>query len=95
MRPSDPDEPRVARVIAGARKLGLDIQPVTFENETRTAEQAATEIGCDVAAIVKTLVFQADGRVLLFFVSGANRLDLHRAAQAAATSARVATLKAD
>jgi Cys-tRNA(Pro) deacylase len=83
MRPSDPEEPRVARVIAGARELGLDIQPVTFENETRTAEQAAAEVGCDVAAIVKTLVFHADGRVLLFLVSGANRLDVRRAAQAA------------
>jgi prolyl-tRNA editing enzyme YbaK/EbsC (Cys-tRNA(Pro) deacylase) len=83
MRPSDPDEPRVARVIAGARELGLDIRPVTFENETRTAEQAAAEVGCDVAAIVKSLVFQAEGRVLLFLVSGANRLDLGRAAQAA------------
>lgn len=87
MRPSDPHEPRVARVIAGARELGLDIRPVTFENETRTAEQAATEIGCDVAAIVKTLAFQADGRVLLFLMSGANRLDLRRAAQAAGVAA--------
>jgi prolyl-tRNA editing enzyme YbaK/EbsC (Cys-tRNA(Pro) deacylase) len=83
MRSSDPDDPRVARVMAGGRKLGLDIRPVTFENETRTAEQAATEVGCDVAAIVKSLAFQADGRVLLFLVSGANRLDLRRAAQAA------------
>ena len=87
MRSSDPDQPRVARVIADARDLGLDIRPVTFENETRTAEQAATEIGCDVAAIVKTLAFQAGGRVLLFLVSGANRLDLRRAAQAAGVAA--------
>jgi hypothetical protein len=49
MQPSDPHEPRIARVIDGARELGLDIRPVTFENETRTAQQAATEIGCDVA----------------------------------------------
>ncbi len=83
MRPSDPNEPRVARVIAGARELGLDIHPVTFENETRTAEQAAAEVGCDVRAIVKTLVFHWDGRVLLFLVSGGNQLDARRAARAA------------
>jgi Cys-tRNA(Pro) deacylase len=83
MRPSDPNEPRVARVIAGAKQLGLEIKPVTFENETRTAEQAANEIGCDVAAIVKSLVFHADGRALLFLVAGANRLDPDRAATAA------------
>jgi Cys-tRNA(Pro) deacylase len=87
MQPSDPHEPRVARVIAGAHDLGLDIRPVRFKNETRTAEQAATEIGCDVAAIVKTLAFQADGRILLFLVSGANQLDLRLAAQAAGVAA--------
>ncbi|MQB01172.1 MAG: YbaK/EbsC family protein [Actinobacteria bacterium] len=87
MRPADPNEPRVARVVAGARRSGLDIEPVTFENETRTAEQAANEIGCDVAAIVKSLVFQADGRALLFLVSGANRLDPRRAAAAAEVGA--------
>jgi Cys-tRNA(Pro) deacylase len=87
MRSSDPNEPRVARVVTGARQLGLDIQPVTFENETRTAEQAANEIGCDVAAIVKSLVFKADGRALLFLVSGANRLDPERAAAAAGVGA--------
>jgi Cys-tRNA(Pro) deacylase len=83
MRPADPNEPRIARVVAGARSQGVDIAPVTFENETRTAEQAATEIGCDVAQIVKSLVFQSDGRALLFLVSGGNRLDPERAARAA------------
>jgi Cys-tRNA(Pro) deacylase len=83
MRPSDPNEPRVARVIAGARAAGIQIAPVTFERETRTAEQAASEIGCDVAQIVKSLVFQSDGRPLLFLVSGANRLDPAAGARAA------------
>ena len=87
MRPSDPAEPRIARVIAGADALGLSIAPVTFENETRTAQQAATEIGCDVAQIVKSLVFHDDGRTFLFLVSGANRLDPGRAARAAETEA--------
>lgn len=83
MRPSDPSERRVARVIAGARELGLEIQPVTFENETRTAQQAATAIGCDVAAIVKSLVFRSGEQPLLFLMSGANRLDPELAAAAA------------
>ena len=83
MRPSDPNEPRVSRVVAGARGLGIEIEPVTFENETRTAEQAAGEIGCDTGAIVKTLVFRAGDRALLFLVSGSNRLDTGKAAAAA------------
>lgn len=83
MRPSDPNEPRVSRVVAAARAAGLQIAPVTFERETRTAEQAAAEIGCDVAQIVKSLVFQSDGRPLLFLVSGRNRLDPSAGARAA------------
>jgi prolyl-tRNA editing enzyme YbaK/EbsC (Cys-tRNA(Pro) deacylase) len=78
---SQPD-PRIARVIAAARALGLDIEPVTFAETTRTAEDAARAIGCDVAQIVKSLIFRSEGKPLLFLVSGANRLDPRRAAAA-------------
>ena len=42
---------------------------------TRTAADAATAIGCDVAQIVKSLVFMADDRAALVLTSGANRVD--------------------
>jgi prolyl-tRNA editing enzyme YbaK/EbsC (Cys-tRNA(Pro) deacylase) len=74
---------RIARVVAAARVLGLEIEPVTFAETTRTAEDAARAIGCDVAQIVKSLIFQSGGQPILFLVSGANRLDLRRAAAAA------------
>jgi prolyl-tRNA editing enzyme YbaK/EbsC (Cys-tRNA(Pro) deacylase) len=81
MHAPQPD-PRVARVVAAARALGLEIDPVTFAETTRTAEDAARAIGCDVAQIVKSLIFQSEGRPILFLVSGANRLDPQRAAAA-------------
>ena len=42
---------------------------------TRTAADAAAAIGCDVAQIVKSLVFNADGTPILVLTSGANRVD--------------------
>jgi prolyl-tRNA editing enzyme YbaK/EbsC (Cys-tRNA(Pro) deacylase) len=48
----------------------------TFPAGTRTAADAAAAIGCDVAQIVKSLVFRtASGAPLLVVASGANRVD--------------------
>jgi prolyl-tRNA editing enzyme YbaK/EbsC (Cys-tRNA(Pro) deacylase) len=46
-----------------------------FPVGTRTAEDAARAIGCAQAQIVKSLVFEAEGRPVVALVSGANRLD--------------------
>ena len=48
----------------------------TFPAGTRTAADAAAAIGCDVAQIVKSLVFRKDsGGALLVLTSGRNRVD--------------------
>jgi len=72
--------PNVERVIAAAREAGLDIEVERFPEGTRTAADAARAVGCDVAQIVKSLVFMADDRPVLALVSGANRLDERRLA---------------
>jgi prolyl-tRNA editing enzyme YbaK/EbsC (Cys-tRNA(Pro) deacylase) len=61
---------------------GLDIQVRQHEVSTRTAEEAAAACGCEVGAIVKSLVFagQESGRPVLLLVSGKNRVDEARAA---------------
>jgi prolyl-tRNA editing enzyme YbaK/EbsC (Cys-tRNA(Pro) deacylase) len=81
----EPIPPAVARFLERARALGLDPQVRTFPAGTRTAADAAAAIGCEVAAIVKSLVFVADGRPVLALTSGANRVD--EAALAAALGA--------
>ena len=66
-------------VVDAAATLGLTIEPVTYPDGTRTAEDAARAIGCDVAQIVKSLVFDLvhgdDVQPVMALVSGANRLD--------------------
>jgi len=53
--------------------LAADIR--RFPEGTRTAEDAARAIGCEVGQIVKSLVFTAGGEPVIALVSGANRLD--------------------
>ena len=79
--------PNVERVVAAARELGLEIEPRTFPEGTKTAQDAADAIGVAVGQIVKSLIFGVDGEMVLAYVSGANRLDEQLLAAAAGGSA--------
>ena len=68
----------IERFTAAAARLGIEVQALRYPDGTRTAEDAANAVGCDVAQIVKSLVFStADGPVLAL-TSGANRVDTSR-----------------
>jgi Cys-tRNA(Pro) deacylase len=74
--------PSAKKVADAARALGLDVEIVEFEQTTRTAQEAAdaigqhpSGIGCQVAQIVKSLLFVVDGEPVMALVSGPNRLD--------------------
>jgi prolyl-tRNA editing enzyme YbaK/EbsC (Cys-tRNA(Pro) deacylase) len=54
-----------------------------FPEGTRSAAEAAAAVGCEVAAIAKSLVFRAGDRPVLVIASGANRVDVARASAAA------------
>lgn len=71
----------VERVAQAAREAGLDIDIRRMGGSTRTAEEAATQCGCAVGQIVKSLIYQGgrSGTLYLFLVSGANQLDLDKA----------------
>jgi Cys-tRNA(Pro) deacylase len=85
--PSTP--PALARVEAAARAASLEIDVRRHPAGARTAEDAARAIGCDVAQIVKSLVFVADGIPVMALVAGSNRLDGNLlAAACAATQVR-------
>ncbi len=83
----------MARFEDWLREQEMDIQVRTYPAGTRTAEDAARAIGCDVAQIVKSLVFTAGSQQVIALVSGANRLDLGRLETL--TGARVAMANAD
>ena len=68
--------PNVERVITAARVAGLEITVERFPEGTRTAPDAARAVGCEVAQIVKSLVFIADEAPVLALVSGSNRVAL-------------------
>jgi prolyl-tRNA editing enzyme YbaK/EbsC (Cys-tRNA(Pro) deacylase) len=63
------------RFLDEARARGLELEVREFPQGTRTAADAADAIGCDVAQIVKSLVFIADDVPILVLTSGANRVD--------------------
>ena len=65
----------VVRFLAAVEPLGLTPEIREFDESTHTAADAAATIGCEVAAIVKSLVFEADGEPLLVLASGPNRVD--------------------
>jgi prolyl-tRNA editing enzyme YbaK/EbsC (Cys-tRNA(Pro) deacylase) len=78
-------------VAQSLRVVGIEPAFRTFSEGTDTAEQAAAAIGCELGAIVKSLLFmttaanggeenESKGELLLALVSGVDRLDENRLA---------------
>ncbi|MFF7650395.1 YbaK/EbsC family protein [Streptomyces sp. NPDC007983] len=67
--------PRFAEALRG---LGLDVEIRRFPDATRTAVEAAEAVGCELSQIVKSLVFEADGKPVVVLVDGASRVDVER-----------------
>jgi prolyl-tRNA editing enzyme YbaK/EbsC (Cys-tRNA(Pro) deacylase) len=65
------------RFLDAALAAGVEVEVTRYPEGTRTAADAARAIGCDVGAIVKSLVFVVDGTgPVLALTSGANRVDV-------------------
>ena len=71
---------------AHAAGRGVTIAVTRFPATTRTAQDAAREIGCEVGAIVKSLVFLADDSAIVVLCSGADRVDEAKLTSAIAAS---------
>lgn len=68
----------VQRFRDAAAERGFTPEIRVMEQSTHTAQEAADAVGCDVGAIVKSLLFEADGAPLLVLVSGPNRVDTEK-----------------
>jgi prolyl-tRNA editing enzyme YbaK/EbsC (Cys-tRNA(Pro) deacylase) len=68
------------RVADAATAAGLPIEIRHVPEGARTAADAAAAIGCEVAQIVKSLVFIADGEPVVTLLAGDDRLDPARLA---------------
>ncbi len=63
------------RIVDFAAERGVEVKVESFPGSTKTAADAAAAVGCEVAAIVKSLVFMVDERAVVALVPGDLRLD--------------------
>jgi Cys-tRNA(Pro) deacylase len=81
----------VERVARHLREAAAEARVEEFTASTPTAEAAARAIGCELAQIVKSLLFDCDGRPVVVMVPGDRRADARKVATAVgASKARVA-----
>jgi prolyl-tRNA editing enzyme YbaK/EbsC (Cys-tRNA(Pro) deacylase) len=74
-----------------SEEYGVDVDVHEFDEGTKTAQDAADAIGCDVAQIASSIVVVADDDPVVVITSGANRVDLDKVAvYRDASSARMA-----
>jgi prolyl-tRNA editing enzyme YbaK/EbsC (Cys-tRNA(Pro) deacylase) len=67
------------RVQSALHAAGIDARVITLPQSTHTAVEAAAACGCEVAQIVKSLVFvDGAGEAVLVLTSGSNRVDEKR-----------------
>lgn len=75
--------PSARKVQDALASLGLTCRVTELPDSTRTADAAASAVGCDVGQIVKSLIFKGktSGTPLLALVSGRNRVNEKALAQ--------------
>jgi prolyl-tRNA editing enzyme YbaK/EbsC (Cys-tRNA(Pro) deacylase) len=78
-------------VTAYLRGAGAEVRVEEFAEGTPTAQAAARAVGCELAQIVKSLVFHCDGKPVVAMVPGDRRADADKIAAAAGSRfARIA-----
>ena len=70
----------VANVKRALTALGAQDTVTVFDSKVPTAAAAAAALGCDVAAITNSLVFDLEGAPLLILASGAAKVDVRKVA---------------
>ena len=68
----------VKRVEKILKEYDSSIKIIVLEQTARTANDAATALGCKVGAIVKSLLFKAGEYFILCLVSGDNKCSLNK-----------------
>ena len=68
----------VLRAEKSLKQFNPDLKVIVLEKTARTANDAATALGCKVGAIVKSLLFKAGDNFVLCLVSGDKRCSLNK-----------------
>ena len=72
------DKETVKRVQEFITRFDPKLKILVLDTTARTAKDAASSLGCEVGAIVKSLVFRADDTFLVCLVSGDKRCSLNK-----------------
>ena len=72
------DKEPVKRAEKFLKDFDQSLEVNVLENSARTAQDAATALGCDVGAIVKSLLFKTENTFILCLVSGDKRCSLDK-----------------
>ena len=68
----------VLRAEKSLKEFNSNLKVIVLEQTARTANDAATALGCKVGAIVKSLLFKAGENFILCLVSGDKRCSLNK-----------------
>ena len=77
MNPLFNKEP-VKRAERSIKEFDPNLKIICLEQTARTAQDAATALGCNVGAIVKSLLFNAGDNYILCLISGDQRCSLNK-----------------
>ena len=72
------DKEAVKRVEELLKEFDQKLSVIILDTSARTALEAASSLGCEVGAIVKSLLFKPDNSFTLFLVSGDKRASLNK-----------------
>ena len=72
------DKETVKRAEKFLKGFDQSAEVIILENSARTAKDAATALGCDVGAIVKSLLFKINDSFILCLVAGDKRCSLNK-----------------
>ena len=72
------DKEPVKRVEKFLKGFDKSLEVIVLENSARTAKDAAIALGCDVGAIVKSLLFKTEDSFILCLVAGDKRCSLNK-----------------
>ncbi len=64
--------------LAECAKIGYEPQARRYAEGTRTSQDAADQLGCDVAHIAKSIVFVGQEGAVIVITSGSNRVERKR-----------------
>ena len=72
------DKEPVKRAEKSLKEFNPSLDVITLNSSARTAQEAASSLGCEVGAIVKSLLFKTDDTFTLNLVAGDRKASLNK-----------------